>query len=186
MVLAYRYCMGTDGLVFKDKDASVFLGYFFLTLGFEGKNQCLIIPAFSAVIPGVLILLLCLVIIIWRRRKLNVSSYINSKNSSSDLLSKADIEGGSAYFGACVFSYAELEQATHDFDPSKELGDGGCGTVYHGKKGHCSDYNYLQHHEDCVGSYRVFVLPFPPHHPQPLLAATSFHRLPPHPFIPTE
>ncbi|KAH7839386.1 hypothetical protein Vadar_003496 [Vaccinium darrowii] len=54
-------------------------------------------------------------------------------------------------FGACVFSYAELEQTTHDFDPSKVLGDGGFGTIYHGKKGHCSDY-YLQHHQDCVGS----------------------------------
>ncbi|KAH7840409.1 hypothetical protein Vadar_016466 [Vaccinium darrowii] len=101
-----------------------------LILG-TGK-KCLIIPAFSAVIPGVVILLVCLVIIIWRCRKWNVSSYINSKKSSSDLLSKADIEGGSAYFGACVFSYAELEQATHDFDPCKELGDGGFGTVYHG------------------------------------------------------
>ncbi|KAH7840839.1 hypothetical protein Vadar_022395 [Vaccinium darrowii] len=94
------------------------------------RNLILIL---GTVITGVLILLLCLVIIIRRRRKWNVSSYINSKKSSSDLLSKADIEGGSAYFGACVFSYAELEQATHDFDPSKVLGDGGFGTVYHGK-----------------------------------------------------
>ncbi|XP_058184724.1 LEAF RUST 10 DISEASE-RESISTANCE LOCUS RECEPTOR-LIKE PROTEIN KINASE-like 1.1 isoform X4 [Rhododendron vialii] len=89
----------------------------------------------GTVIPGVVILLLCLVIIfIWRRSKWNhVSSFISSKNTSSDHLSKADLEGGSAYFGASVFSYAELEQATDDFDPSKELGDGGFGTVYHGK-----------------------------------------------------
>ncbi|KAG5532358.1 hypothetical protein RHGRI_026850 [Rhododendron griersonianum] len=81
----------------------------------------------ETVIPGVVILKLCLVIIIiWRRKKWNhVSSYISSKNTSSDHLSKADLEGGSAYFGASVFSYAELEQATDDFDPSKELGDGG-------------------------------------------------------------
>ncbi|KAF7131533.1 hypothetical protein RHSIM_Rhsim09G0104500 [Rhododendron simsii] len=90
-------------------------------------------PVFSSAIPGVVILLLCLVIIIWRHSKWNhVSSYITSKNTSSDHLSKADLEGGSAYFGASVFSYAELEEATHDFDPSKELGDGGFGTVYHG------------------------------------------------------
>ncbi|XP_058184718.1 LEAF RUST 10 DISEASE-RESISTANCE LOCUS RECEPTOR-LIKE PROTEIN KINASE-like 1.1 isoform X1 [Rhododendron vialii] len=88
----------------------------------------------GTVIPGVVILLLCLVIIIiWRFNKWNhVSSYISSKNTSSDHLSKANLEGGSAYFGASVFSYAELEQATDDFDPSKELGDGGFGTVYHG------------------------------------------------------
>ncbi|KAH7839482.1 hypothetical protein Vadar_004757 [Vaccinium darrowii] len=97
----------------------------------EGTSKLILI--LGTVITGVLILLLCLVIIIWHRRKWNVSSYINSKNSSSDPSSKADIEGGSAYFGACVFSYAALEQATHDFDPSKELGDGGFGTVYHRK-----------------------------------------------------
>ncbi|KAI9161593.1 hypothetical protein LWI28_018902 [Acer negundo] len=37
------------------------------------------------------------------------------------------------YFGAHVFSYTELEQATHNFHPSKELGDGGFGTVYYGE-----------------------------------------------------
>ncbi|KAH7840563.1 hypothetical protein Vadar_018636 [Vaccinium darrowii] len=98
----------------------------------EGTSKLRLI--LGTVIPGVVILLLCLVIVIWRCKKWNnVSSYINSKKSSCDLLSKVDIEGGSAYFGASVFSYAELEQATHDFDPSKELGDGGFGTVYHGK-----------------------------------------------------
>ncbi|KAG5532369.1 hypothetical protein RHGRI_026861 [Rhododendron griersonianum] len=49
------------------------------------------------------------------------NSYTWSLNPSAML----DLEGGSAYFGASVFSYAELEQATGDFDPSKELGDGG-------------------------------------------------------------
>ncbi|KAG5566389.1 hypothetical protein RHGRI_002092 [Rhododendron griersonianum] len=102
-----------------------------LNLGKEGLYYdlirfCNLTLVLGTVIPGVLILLLCLVIIIWRRNKWNhVSSYISSKNSSSDHLSKADLEGGSAYFGASVFSYAELEQATDDFDPSKELGDGG-------------------------------------------------------------
>lgn len=27
----------------------------------------------------------------------------------------------------------ELEQATHNFDPAQELGDGGFGTVYYGE-----------------------------------------------------
>ncbi|KAE9445981.1 hypothetical protein C3L33_22123, partial [Rhododendron williamsianum] len=91
----------------------------------EGNSNLKLV--LGTVIPGVVILKLCLVIIIiWRCKKWNhVSSYISSKNTSSDHLSKADLEGGSAYFGASVFSYAELEQATDDFDPSKELGDGG-------------------------------------------------------------
>lgn len=47
--------------------------------------------------------------------------------------SKQDLEGGSVYFGVPVFSYAELEDVTNKFDVSKELGDGGFGTVYYGK-----------------------------------------------------
>ncbi|XP_071739102.1 LEAF RUST 10 DISEASE-RESISTANCEUS RECEPTOR-LIKE PROTEIN KINASE-like 1.4 [Rutidosis leptorrhynchoides] len=41
--------------------------------------------------------------------------------------------GNSTYFGTRVFTYNELEQATDGFDDSKELGDGGFGTVYYGK-----------------------------------------------------
>ncbi|XP_017217555.1 LEAF RUST 10 DISEASE-RESISTANCE LOCUS RECEPTOR-LIKE PROTEIN KINASE-like 1.2 isoform X2 [Daucus carota subsp. sativus] len=39
---------------------------------------------------------------------------------------------GSTYFGVQVFDYAELEEATDNFNPSRELGDGGFGTVYYG------------------------------------------------------
>uniref|UniRef100_A0A2N9FLH2 Protein kinase domain-containing protein n=1 Tax=Fagus sylvatica TaxID=28930 RepID=A0A2N9FLH2_FAGSY len=39
----------------------------------------------------------------------------------------------SVYFGVPVFSYSELLEATKNFDIEKELGDGGFGTVYHGK-----------------------------------------------------
>lgn len=40
----------------------------------------------------------------------------------------------SFYFGVQVFSYDELQEATKNFDPSMELGDGGFGTVYYGNK----------------------------------------------------
>ncbi|KAI7749005.1 hypothetical protein M8C21_009911 [Ambrosia artemisiifolia] len=41
--------------------------------------------------------------------------------------------GKCSYFGAQIFTYEELEVATDNFSDSRELGDGGCGTVYHGK-----------------------------------------------------
>lgn len=50
--------------------------------------------------------------------------------------SKSDLGRGSTYFGAQVFDYAELEEATDNFNSSRELGDGGFGTVYYGKKAH--------------------------------------------------
>ncbi|KAE9462535.1 hypothetical protein C3L33_05557, partial [Rhododendron williamsianum] len=89
----------------------------------------------GTVIAGV-ILLSCLHILIIRYRK-KLRNYISSctiwRNSSSNLYSKEDLEEGSAYFGIPVFSYSELKDATHNFDPSKELGDGGFGTVHYGK-----------------------------------------------------
>ena len=47
---------------------------------------------------------------------------------------KYNLEKRSTYFGAHVFSYEELEEATENFNPSKKLGEGGFGTVYYGKK----------------------------------------------------
>ncbi|PSR91137.1 Leaf rust 10 disease-resistance locus receptor-like protein kinase [Actinidia chinensis var. chinensis] len=53
--------------------------------------------------------------------------------ASSHPFAKENLEGGSAYCGVPIFYYTELEEATHNFDPCKELGEGGFGTVYHGK-----------------------------------------------------
>ncbi|KAK1416123.1 hypothetical protein QVD17_31911 [Tagetes erecta] len=59
--------------------------------------------------------------------KHKASTYFSSKDKSREL------EDTSVYFGVSVFSYAELQDATQHFDSSKELGDGGFGTVYYGK-----------------------------------------------------
>ncbi|KAG8384104.1 hypothetical protein BUALT_Bualt04G0083300 [Buddleja alternifolia] len=46
--------------------------------------------------------------------------------------SNSELGRSSTYFGVQVFDYTELEEATNKFDPSRELGDGGFGTVYYG------------------------------------------------------
>ncbi|KAL9391993.1 hypothetical protein Peur_015913 [Populus x canadensis] len=54
------------------------------------------------------------------------------RTTPSLAISKSDLDKGSTYLGVRVFSYNELEEATNCFDSSKELGDGGFGTVYYG------------------------------------------------------
>ncbi|XP_076894022.1 LEAF RUST 10 DISEASE-RESISTANCE LOCUS RECEPTOR-LIKE PROTEIN KINASE-like 1.1 [Bidens hawaiensis] len=65
--------------------------------------------------------------IISRRYKNNPFSYFLSKDKSPNP------EDGCLFFGVPVFSHMELENATKNFDPSNELGDGGFGAVYYGK-----------------------------------------------------
>ncbi|CAE6206843.1 unnamed protein product [Arabidopsis arenosa] len=57
------------------------------------------------------------------------STTISGSNHSL-VSSMSNLANGSVYFGVQVFSYEELEEATDNF--SKELGDGGFGTVYYG------------------------------------------------------
>ena len=60
-------------------------------------------------------------------------SILLSRSISYDPSGTAVQERGSSYFGVHLFAYNELEEATNNFDSAKELGDGGFGTVYHGK-----------------------------------------------------
>ncbi|KAL9257798.1 LEAF RUST 10 DISEASE-RESISTANCE LOCUS RECEPTOR-LIKE PROTEIN [Drosera capensis] len=46
---------------------------------------------------------------------------------------ETDLEGHSLGLIVPLFSYSELEDATNKFEPSRAIGDGGYGTVYHGK-----------------------------------------------------
>ncbi|KAH9606243.1 hypothetical protein KSS87_007614 [Heliosperma pusillum] len=45
----------------------------------------------------------------------------------------SDLETGSTLHGIPVFPYSELQEATNNFDATRELGDGGFGIVYYGK-----------------------------------------------------
>ncbi|XP_052199393.1 LEAF RUST 10 DISEASE-RESISTANCE LOCUS RECEPTOR-LIKE PROTEIN KINASE-like 1.1 [Diospyros lotus] len=93
-----------------------------------GPNLKLILPLVTA---GALAISLTIVLIIRRcKRRKYVSSHLLSRNISAD--PSAEIEFSGVFFGVPVFKYAELEQATDNFHPSTELGDGGFGTVYHG------------------------------------------------------
>ncbi|CAI8594899.1 unnamed protein product [Vicia faba] len=102
------------------------------------KNK-IVIAVGSAVIGAFAVII---AIYFYKRRKNTnksyAKSYAQSRSLSSELTSK-DLESGSQYFGRSQnfgvqhFTYKELEEATNYFDPSKELGEGGFGTVYYGK-----------------------------------------------------
>ncbi|CAO2826991.1 unnamed protein product [Amaranthus hypochondriacus] len=102
-----------------------------------GKKSTKITPIALGVGIGVITLLsglLCIFLYQWRRKK-DASKEIPSYNSygSSNGASIFPFLQGSTYFGVNVFNYRELEEATDYFNPLKELGEGGFGTVYHGK-----------------------------------------------------
>ncbi|XP_076902772.1 LEAF RUST 10 DISEASE-RESISTANCE LOCUS RECEPTOR-LIKE PROTEIN KINASE-like 1.1 [Bidens hawaiensis] len=91
----------------------------------RGRKRGIKIPV---IVGSALIIILSLVIfIIWRQCKSNPFSYVLSRNKSQKL------EDISLSFGVSVFTYKELEDATQNFDTSREIGDGGFGAVYYGK-----------------------------------------------------
>lgn len=76
----------------------------------------------------VMIVLSSICIIKCKRRRKRASSNLHSNSS------KSDMEVGSVYLGARIFSYNQLAEATDHFSHHKRLGDGGYGTVYYGNK----------------------------------------------------
>ncbi|KAL5761240.1 hypothetical protein ACOSQ2_020078 [Xanthoceras sorbifolium] len=98
----------------------------------NGKFNC------SGAKTGIGIAMLLVVVlsiyIIWYRKKGKYASpNFLSRYTSYDPSSKSDLEGGSVYLRIPIFSYCELAEATNNFNHEKELGDGGFGTVCHGK-----------------------------------------------------
>ncbi|XP_034686006.1 LEAF RUST 10 DISEASE-RESISTANCE LOCUS RECEPTOR-LIKE PROTEIN KINASE-like 1.1 [Vitis riparia] len=81
---------------------------------------------------SITILIICF-FIIWQSHKRKYAPIFLSRNTSSDPSSKSELEITGAYFGILIFPYTELEEATNYFDPDREIGDGGFGTVYHGQ-----------------------------------------------------
>ncbi|XP_058009859.1 LEAF RUST 10 DISEASE-RESISTANCE LOCUS RECEPTOR-LIKE PROTEIN KINASE-like 1.2 isoform X2 [Hevea brasiliensis] len=80
--------------------------------------------------------IMCAIFYIYQRRhkrKTYAPSSFVSQSTTSYFSSNSDTEKGGLYFGVFLFTYAELEEATNNFDSAKELGDRRFGTVYYGK-----------------------------------------------------
>lgn len=84
------------------------------------------------IVGSIPFLIICFFIIRQRRKGKYASTFL-SRNTSSDPSSQPGLETAGAYFGIAIFPYTELEEATNYFDPDREIGDGGFGSVYHGQ-----------------------------------------------------
>ncbi|KAK3189313.1 hypothetical protein Dsin_028874 [Dipteronia sinensis] len=84
-------------------------------------------------VPTLLFVVLSIYIIRHLKKGKYASPNFYSRYSSSNPSSNSDLLAASAYFAVPIFSYSDLAEATNNFNHQKELGEGGFGTVYHGK-----------------------------------------------------
>ncbi|KAJ0256086.1 Serine-threonine/tyrosine-protein kinase [Hirschfeldia incana] len=150
-------CLTSGGACGFNRSSSGFICYNIEKANNRTRNNGLSTGAIvGTAIASVIVLLfliagcaLCLI----RRRKIQAAEYTNkdlsvtsysSKEASSHPTPKktsspsshalnpsiSNFTNASSYFGVQVFSYEELEEATENF--SRELGNGGFGTVYYG------------------------------------------------------
>ncbi|XP_061357743.1 LEAF RUST 10 DISEASE-RESISTANCE LOCUS RECEPTOR-LIKE PROTEIN KINASE-like 1.1 [Gastrolobium bilobum] len=88
---------------------------------------------------GLSFTLLCILIIGYFLKRKHATSdpqHHQSRSTHTDVIdphSNPDPEDGRVYFGIPLFSYKELEEATNNFHPARQIGSGGFGTVYYGK-----------------------------------------------------
>ncbi|XP_057733445.1 LEAF RUST 10 DISEASE-RESISTANCE LOCUS RECEPTOR-LIKE PROTEIN KINASE-like 1.2 isoform X3 [Arachis stenosperma] len=99
----------------------------------ESRRKWIVVVIVAAAVVGLFGLAMALLFYQRRKKTSYGMSYTQPRSLSSDPSSWKDTEKGSQYFGAHLFTYTELEEATNFFDPSRELGDGGFGTVYYGQ-----------------------------------------------------
>ncbi|KAF3795153.1 putative serine/threonine-protein kinase [Nymphaea thermarum] len=109
------------------------------TCNHSGRKNTGIIAGVTTA-SGILIIVMFLTFFWFRyyRAKKRSSSTIYTKSTTSSMTSSQfDLDSRSfqqRYGGnVTIFTYKELQEATNDFSSSKELGDGGFGTVYLGK-----------------------------------------------------
>ncbi|XP_010511593.1 PREDICTED: LEAF RUST 10 DISEASE-RESISTANCE LOCUS RECEPTOR-LIKE PROTEIN KINASE-like 1.4 isoform X4 [Camelina sativa] len=125
------------------------------TVGKKSTKANTGIIAAAVSISALALIVACVFLLIRRRRKTQEAQYTSkdlpttsyssretSRNPTSTTISSSsnhsylpsmsisNLPNGSDYYGVQVFSYEELEEATENF--SRELGDGGFGTVYYG------------------------------------------------------
>ncbi|XP_019426536.1 PREDICTED: LEAF RUST 10 DISEASE-RESISTANCE LOCUS RECEPTOR-LIKE PROTEIN KINASE-like 1.1 isoform X2 [Lupinus angustifolius] len=87
----------------------------------------------GAGIIGIFITGLPLILILYKRKHATSDKRFHSRNSYAGSSTNLHLESSGVYFEVPIFSYKDLKEATNNFDHTKELGDGGFGTVYHGK-----------------------------------------------------
>ncbi|KAJ4794349.1 Protein kinase family protein [Rhynchospora pubera] len=99
----------------------------------EDTKKTILIVCISVGVGGFLVAC-CACLLLCKRKKLKwVSSsslLLTPRDSSDQYFHDLEMAGSQS---TQIFSYEELEEATDRFSPSKELGDGGFGTVYRGK-----------------------------------------------------